>query len=60
MRALHAYGEGEEKEEAEERGSSGDKTRRINPLDEASALAPLCLSAIQRLQQDRMGTWKID
>lgn len=30
-----------------QRGSSGDKTRRINPLDEASALAPLCLSAIQ-------------
>lgn len=51
---------GKEKRKRRQRGSSGDKTRRINPLDEASALAPLCLSAIQRLQQDRMGTWKID
>lgn len=58
-RALDADGEGRERKRRQ-RGSSGDKTRRINPLDEASALAPLCLSAIQRLQQDRMGTWKTD
>lgn len=57
--ALDADGEGRERKRRQ-RGSSGDKTRRINPLDEASALAPLCLSAIQRLQQDRMGTWKTD
>lgn len=51
---------GRGKRKRRQRGSSGDKTCWLNPLDEASAFAPLCLSAIQRLQQDRMGTWKID